>query len=446
LSTLGKGLTILTIILLAGIGLVVWKAKYGAHKDEGITHLTKEDMEILLKDANPMMLKRLAEDPEMKKKQVENIREFLAIASQARKSGLAKDEAVKSELEDVRAEVLAVNYDREKNKDKGQGPPFASVTKEEVDAFYQTAGNEAKFEQFIKRKIEEAKKEGKLTKDPTEEELAQVKDLYAKVRIYAKEAEEKAAGLGEDYNRQVELQVKLQQSQYLTRLYAEKVLAEKVKATDEEVQKYIAEHPEFDPKDKKSKAEEILQRAKGGEDFTKLAREFSEDPGSKEKGGLYESVKTGQMLPEFEQAALALEPGQIAPNPVETQYGYHIIKLEKKGAAKDETGQEVPSYDVRHILISTTFSDPESPFSQPVSLMEKIKAEIEGEKEKKVLADIVARNPIEIAEDFEVKVPEMPEQPAITPEMMEQLQRQSKNGAPLDGETKKPAAKKNTKK
>ncbi len=104
------------------------------------------------------------------------------------------------------------------------------------------------------------------------------------------------------------------------------------------MQRYIAEHPELDPKDKKSKAEEVLQRAKSGEDFTKLAQEFSEDPGSKDKGGLYESVKPGQMLPEFEQAALALEPGQLAPSPVETQYGYHIIKLEKKGWLKGLSG------------------------------------------------------------------------------------------------------------
>ena len=92
---------------------------------------------------------------------------------------------------------------------------------------------------------------------------------------------------------------------------------------------------------KKAKAEEILKRAQDGEDFAKLADEFSEDPGNKtpdgkKKGGLYENVTKGKMVPEFEAAALALEPGQIAPNLVETQFGYHIIKLDRKGETKDQ--------------------------------------------------------------------------------------------------------------
>ncbi|HOJ11639.1 MAG TPA: peptidylprolyl isomerase [Clostridiales bacterium] len=76
------------------------------------------------------------------------------------------------------------------------------------------------------------------------------------------------------------------------------------------------------------KAEELLQRAKGGEDFAKLARENSEDTGSAETGGDYVFGK-GYMDPEFEKTGFELEPGQIS-GLVKSSYGYHIIKLEEK--------------------------------------------------------------------------------------------------------------------
>ncbi len=71
-------------------------------------------------------------------------------------------------------------------------------------------------------------------------------------------------------------------------------------------------------------AQDVLQKARDGEDFAELAREYSDDPGSKDQGGQY-TFPRGQMVPEFEQAAFDLEPGQVS-DLVETQYGYHIIK------------------------------------------------------------------------------------------------------------------------
>jgi len=70
----------------------------------------------------------------------------------------------------------------------------------------------------------------------------------------------------------------------------------------------------------------ILDRARNGEDFGKLAEEYSEDPGSKDKGGLYKDVEIGTMVPPFEEAALNTPIGKIS-DIVETRYGYHIIKV-----------------------------------------------------------------------------------------------------------------------
>ena len=80
--------------------------------------------------------------------------------------------------------------------------------------------------------------------------------------------------------------------------------------------------------DKEKLAKEIKARADKGEDFGKLVKQFSEDPGSKDKGGEYTFPK-GQMVPEFEAAAFSMKPGQIS-DLVETRYGYHIIKTIEK--------------------------------------------------------------------------------------------------------------------
>ena len=83
---------------------------------------------------------------------------------------------------------------------------------------------------------------------------------------------------------------------------------------------------------KHKKAEEVLKRARAGEDFAKLAKENSEDPGSKDKGGEYQFAR-GQMVPEFETAAFSLKTNQVS-DIVTTAYGYHIIKLSEKIPAK----------------------------------------------------------------------------------------------------------------
>jgi len=85
-------------------------------------------------------------------------------------------------------------------------------------------------------------------------------------------------------------------------------------------------------KEKRAQTEKILERARKGEDFAALAREFSEDPGSKDKGGEY-TFPRGQMVPEFEAAAFGLKTNEIS-DIVTTQFGYHIIKLSEKMPAQ----------------------------------------------------------------------------------------------------------------
>lgn len=134
---------------------------------------------------------------------------------------------------------------------------------------------------------------------------------------------------------------------------AEKIVAKTITVTDAEYAEYAkAQHIlvrfPSDEKDKtkaeeiaKAKADEIYAKAKAGEDFAKLADEYSDDPANSrdgvKHGGYLDWFTRGRMVPDFEKTAFAMKPGEIS-EPVKTFYGYHIIKLIKLG--KDATDAE----------------------------------------------------------------------------------------------------------
>jgi parvulin-like peptidyl-prolyl isomerase len=84
---------------------------------------------------------------------------------------------------------------------------------------------------------------------------------------------------------------------------------------------------------KRKQIDDILKRARAGEDFAVLATQYSEDPGSKDNGGELPKFGHGDMVPEFEAAAFSLKPGQVS-DVVTTMYGFHIIKLLDKSPAR----------------------------------------------------------------------------------------------------------------
>jgi parvulin-like peptidyl-prolyl isomerase len=86
-------------------------------------------------------------------------------------------------------------------------------------------------------------------------------------------------------------------------------------------------------KAQRQKIDDILKKAKAGEDFAKLATEYSEDPGSKEKGGELPPFSHGDMVAEFEAAAFSMKTNTVS-DVITTAYGYHIIKLNAKTPAK----------------------------------------------------------------------------------------------------------------
>ena len=89
----------------------------------------------------------------------------------------------------------------------------------------------------------------------------------------------------------------------------------------------------------RQKMEGLLERARDGEDFTALVKEYSEDSASKANGGLYKDFARGSMVKPFEEAAFGVPVGEVS-DIVETQYGYHILKIENR-KKEDKPFEEV---------------------------------------------------------------------------------------------------------
>ncbi len=93
----------------------------------------------------------------------------------------------------------------------------------------------------------------------------------------------------------------------------------------------------------KTRIEEVKSNIEQGEDFAELAKEYSDDPGSKENGGLYENPVTAggeQYVKEYEDAAVALQKAGEISDIIETPFGYHILRAEEIQEARTETKSE----------------------------------------------------------------------------------------------------------
>lgn len=159
---------------------------------------------------------------------------------------------------------------------------------------------------------------------------------------------------GLDKRLHIKEQIELYSIDLLTSEYLKEEVIAKIDVTEDDIKSYYKTHQEefevpemirvrhilirnpmsksdsTDDKNKrKEKAEEVLKKIKAGEDFAGLASEYSEDQGSKEKGGDLGLITKGMMAPELEKVAFSLKPGEVS-DIIETRYGFHIIKVEEK--------------------------------------------------------------------------------------------------------------------
>jgi peptidyl-prolyl cis-trans isomerase C len=213
----------------------------------------------------------------------------------------------------------------------------------------------------------------------------QLKETVLKQFIQSIVISDLAKQKGFDRNPEIKEQLQFFSDNFLANEYLKREIAQKVTVSDDELKTYYDSHKdefktqemikarhilirvensasEDERKKAKEKAEMCLKKIKDGEDFAKMAGEFSDDPGSKAKGGDLGFFPRGRMVKPFEDAAFSLKPGEIS-GIVETQFGFHIIKVEEKrdstiesfDAVKDKLKQKLSQDRTRKEL--TDFID-----------------------------------------------------------------------------------------
>lgn len=140
---------------------------------------------------------------------------------------------------------------------------------------------------------------------------------------------------------------------YFTEKVAATVTPEAVQAAYDEFTKTFTPQDEVHARHilvaSKEEADAIKTELDGGASFEDIAKEKSIDPGSGANGGDLGFFGKGMMVPEFEAAALALEPGQVS-EPVQSQFGWHIIKVEEKRKSAPPSLQQVGAQLQQQVL------------------------------------------------------------------------------------------------
>lgn len=358
-------------------------------------NLSAQDLSLLVEELGvpPQSRVQLAGDAAARKEFVLDLREMFAVADEARATGLAARPEMKLQLELARAFVISRRYSKQRQA-AGATSPDQVISKEEIAAFVKEPGQEQKFEEFY-RDFLKNRPASEQANAVTEEQRENLRQQWATIMLGAR----KGVAAGVDKERATVVTLMYQHARLLAGEYFKQTLDARTKATDAEIEAYYTAHPEIDPKQSKAKAEELLARLRAGGDFNALAKEHSIDTSNKDQGGDLGWFGRGMMVKPFEDAAFALQPGELS-GIVETQFGYHIIKLEQRRMQDSPTGKPVEQVHARHILIAAGGAA-RGADGRPQSPRDQARSAIEGEKRSKLLGEIVSRSRVTIAEDFD---------------------------------------------
>ena len=394
------------IAVIAVVGLLVFGALWmqRAASAPKTVKLTTQDMELLMDQLPPAQLKEIQSNPDQKKQLVQNLKQMLALGQAAEAAGYGDKPALKQEIA-FQTDLVLNNAYSKKN-------PGVRPTKEEVDAYNQT--NAADFESFLQSRPPEMQQRAQGA------QRDQLKRAYAELRVTAAKARQAKL----DKDRETQIEIMINRYSILGSEYEKDLQGSDKLVADSAVQEYYDQHasefeevkarhilisttPQQDQsedadaddkgagkdkadKDKKpktiskedaqKKAQMILDRIHKGEDFGKLAQQYSDDPGSKTSGGDLGYFTKGKMVPEFEKSAFSLKPGEVS-GLVESQFGFHIIQVE----------------------------DHRTPPATDPKVHEEILSKLKDDAIKKRIDDITNKSKVQIAEDF--TVPTKPDAP-----------------------------------
>jgi parvulin-like peptidyl-prolyl isomerase len=397
----GKAIVAIVIVVLLAATLLLVQQNASGTKT---VKMSAHDMQVFVSEVlPPAQQQQLASSEEQRKQLAKRLKELLSLAQVAEQEGMATLPDVKSQI-DLQTDLALREAYEKKNAS-------VTVSDEEVASYHLSHPNE--WNQF-------------LDANPQFKSQAQgpggegIKKEFGQIKLLA----ERARKDGLDREEGTKMRVLLSRSQALARAYVNDLQKNPQKLmSDADIDQYYrdnasefeeiharhilistrAEPPDADPhgqekpggekpktltKDEaRAKAQGLLDRIRKGEDFSKLAGENSDDPESKVKGGDLGFFSKGTMVPQFQDAAFALKPGEVS-NLVETEFGFHIIRVEDRR--------------------TKSIDDPQA--------RQQITEKVRQDRLQKHIEEITAKSSVEVAEDFDVvvKPAQQPEPPSPT--------------------------------
>jgi hypothetical protein len=332
--------------------------------------------------------RRFAQDAQMRKQMIDEFKRRYALAQAALAEGMDKSEDYTRNFAFTTARLLTQEH--------GKRNPDSQVSKAEIDAY--VAAHQKEFEAdvafFTKRS----------NLPTTAEQMEGYKASWGELQVRA----ERARQAGIDKETALQVQLKIIRAELLANLYAGK-LQKQFEITDADYQGYYQQHPEADPERIKKRMDDLLTRLKKGEAFEKIADEVNED-GTRGRGGDLDWFGKGTMDPDFEKAAFVMQPGQTSQEPVKTNFGYHLIKLEGRRKASDKPAAPGATANGANPAPAAPPTDPnaEEVRAKHIYLSTKMAgdalAQQANEKVKRAMEDATLKYPVMAPEDFKVTV------------------------------------------
>ncbi|BCJ89718.1 peptidylprolyl isomerase [Terrihabitans soli] len=189
-------------------------------------------------------------------------------------------------------------------------------------------------EKLTEREVQLALQELPQNSGSPEEQREEIIGFLINAKLVAKAARDAKMDQGADYDIKLEFgRQRVLMQTYLEKAAKEGVTEEAVKKVFDDTIKEMKPEEEIRARhilvETEEEAKKVADRIKAGEDFAAIAKEVSKDPGSGAEGGDLGYFAKGNMVPEFGEAAEKLEVGKVS-DPVKSQYGWHIIKVEDK--------------------------------------------------------------------------------------------------------------------
>lgn len=439
---------LLIVVAVAGV-VLVWKARgrtVRAEKSEVIKGLSAEEIVLMLENqalVEPSKTLAIVQSAETRKAFLSGLREYLALASRARREGLLDDPDIQLAVKFKRNSLLAKLYLNKLDNDQNR---LYQVPKDQVDAFWRESENEREFRdemealQSIQKAVAENTGNPYAVADLQGDSLERTRAKWAENRIVVAMARADSQFMSQ---KGVDLRLRVAETGVLSAGYLNKYWKENVRVSEEEIRIYLTAHPEYDLARKRAQAETLLRRARSGDDFARLAAESSEDRGTKDKGGLYENIEPELLWPEVQQVVLKLQKGQIADQLIESKDGYHVVQLVDQHVTKDAQGVEVLKVSVRHILVQKRFEEPGNrnpdvppPFLTPREIAQ---AALLFAKRKRLVDEVVKSENISLPDDFSFAVTE--ELKAAAAPRIEKLIKEARAGSKENATAPGPATK-----